>query len=182
MSDWNAADADLKVKRPGLLDRLTLTSPKSMTRRALKDAGAVEVSNADEPRFANIAAGLAEVLNLGAVDLFVIGGDGVNALAGRIDRPVVGATRALLDTYARTELEAVIAHCLVRHRHAGRRGVIVGFSDDVRAASLTRYPPALAAAIEKAQPHKGRHPGMYLVAEGPTHRPTEERIAALADL
>jgi hypothetical protein len=182
VNDWNAADADLKVKKPGLFDRLTLTSPKSLTRRALKEAGAVAVSSADEPRFANIATGLAEVLKLGPVDLFVIGGEGANALAGRTERPVVGLTRALLDTYARTELEAVVAHCLVRHRHAGRRGSIVGFSDDVRAVSLTRYPPALAAAIQRAQPHKGRHPGMYLVAEGPTHRPVEERIAALADL
>ena len=182
MSDWNAADADLKVKKPGLLDRLTFTSAKGLTRRALRDTGAVAVSSADEPRFANIATGLAETLKLGPVDLFVIDGDGANALAGRIDRPVIGLTRSLLDTYARTELEAVVAHCLVRHRHAGRRGVIVGFSDDVRAVSLTRYPPALAAAIEKAQPHKGRHPGMYLVAEGPTHRPVEDRIAALADL
>lgn len=182
MNDWNAADADLKIKKPGLLDRLTFTSPKGLTRRALKEAGAVGVSGGDQPRFANIATGLADVLKLGPIDLFVIDGDGANALSGRTDRPVVAATRSLLETYARTELEAVIAHCLVRHRNAGRRGVIVGFSDDVRAVALTRYPPALASAIEKAQPHKGRFPGMYLVADGPTHRPVEERLAALADL
>jgi hypothetical protein len=182
MNDWNAADADLKVPKPGLLARLSFTSPKSITKRALAEAEAGAISPEDEPRFANIAQGLAERLTFGGVDLYVIELGGPNALAGRAEKPVVAVTRSLLDNYARTELEAVVAHCLVRHRDAGRKGVRVGYADDVRAAALTRYPPALVAAIEKAHPYEGRFPGAYLVAAGPTHRPLQERIAALNDL
>jgi hypothetical protein len=182
VSDWNATDADLKVRKPGLIGRIALTSAKSLTRKALREAGARRISGADEPRLENIVAGLAERLDLGQVDTYLIDGRGANALAGRVERPVVGVTRALLDGYARTELEAVVAHCLVRFRDSGRRGAMVGFSDDVRAVALTRYPPALASAIEKAEPYGGRFGSLYLVAEGATHRPVKERIQALADL
>lgn len=182
MSDWNAADAELRVTKPGFLGRLALTSGKALTRKALSEASAVRVSAADEPRLENIATGLAERLGLGAVDLYVIEGAGPNALAGRIERPVVGVTRSLLEAFARTETEAVVAHCLVRHRSAGKRGTVVGYSDDVRAVALTRYPPALATAIDKAVPYDGRFAGLYLVAEGPTHRDKRDRIQALYDL
>ena len=182
VSDWNAADAEAKLKKPGLLGRITLTSTKALTRRALSDAAAARVEPGDEPRLLNIVAGLSERLGLGAVDTYVIDGAGANAFAGRAERPVVGVTKALLDGYARTELEAVVAHCLVRHKEAGKRGVIVGYSDDVRAVALTRYPPALISAIEKAEPYRGRFAPLYMVAEGPTHRPTQERAQALNDL
>lgn len=182
MSDWNASDADLKIRRPGLLARLTLTSTKASTRRALKDASATRAAPEDEPRLHNVVTGLAERLALGQVDVYVIEGRGANAMTGRTERPVVGLTRALLDTYARTELEAVVAHSLTRHRDAGRKGIVVGYSDDVRAVALTRYPPALAAALEKADPYTGRYASHYLVAEGATHRPVPERVQALNDL
>lgn len=177
--DWNAADADKLVKKPSLLGRIGLVSQKSLTRRALREAGARPVAGSEQPRFHNIASGLAERLGLGPVDLYVMEKGGPNALAGRTDRPVVAASLSLLESYARTELEAVVAHCLVRHREAGRRGVYVGYSDDVRAAALTRYPPALISAIEKADAYKGRNASFYLVAESPTHRPLEERVEAL---
>ena len=182
MSDWNASDADLKVRKPGLLARIALTSTKASTRRALKEALATRRTAADEPRLHNVVTGLAERLALGQVDVYVIEGRGANAMTGRTERPVVGVTRTLLDTYARTELEAVVAHSLTRHRDAGKRGIVVGYSDDVRAAALTRYPPALAAALEKADPYSGRFAAHYLVAEGPTHRPVPERVQALNDL
>ena len=182
VSDWNAADADRVVKKPGLLGRFALGSPKASTKRALKDAGARAIAGSEAPRLHNIVTGLAERLSLGRVDLFVIEEGGPNALTGRVEAPCIAVTTALLDAYARTELEAVIAHCLVRHREAGRRGAMVGFSDDVRAVALTRYPPALVAAIEKAEPYKGRFAGHYMVADGPTHRPVPERARALTDL
>ena len=140
------------------------------------------IKGTEEARLDNVIGGLAERLALGPVEVYVIGGQGANAMSGRIDRPVVGVTRALLDTYARTELEAVVAHCLVRHKNAGRKGTVVGYSDDVRAVALTRYPPALASALEKATPYEGRHASHYLVAEGLTHRPVPERVTALNDL
>lgn len=182
MSDWNATDADLKVRKTGFLGRIAFTPAKSLTRKALREAGAKRVTGADEPRLENIVTGLAERLGLAQVDTYLIEGNGANAFTGRVERPVIGITRELLDAYARTELEAVVAHCLARYREAGRKGSIVGYSDDVKAVALTRYPPALASAIEKAEPYKGRFAGLYLVAEGATHRPVQERIQALGDL
>jgi hypothetical protein len=179
INDWNAADADRHAKKPSLLGRIALASHRSMTNRALREAGARKVSGDEQPRLHNIASGLAERLRLGPVDLYVIDKGGPNALAGRTDRPVVAVTSSLLTTFARTELEAVVAHCLVRHRSAGRKGVPIGYSDDVRAVALTRYPPALIAAIRKAEPYTGRSAPFYLVGEGPTHRPVEERIEEL---
>lgn len=180
--DWNASDADRFIKKPSVLQRISLTSHKSLTRRALKEAGALPVAGSDVPRLHNIASGLGERLGIGSADLYVIENGGPNALTGRTDHPVVAVTRSLLEGYARTELEAVVAHCLVRHREAGRRGVFIGYSDDVRASALTRYPPALAAAIEKAHAYKGRYATFYLVADGPSHRSPKERIEALGDL
>jgi hypothetical protein len=182
INDWNAADADRDAPRPGLLERLSLSSAKRLTRMALKEADARPVAGSEQPRLHNIAAGLAERLGLGPVDIYVISGGGPNALAGRTERPCVAVTKSLLETYARTELEAVVAHCLVRHREAGRKGVRVGYSDDVRAVALTRYPPALAAALRKAKPNRGRFASSYMVADGPSHRDTPGRIEALADL
>jgi hypothetical protein len=180
-SDWNAADADMKGKKPGVLARIGLSSHKSATRRALREANARSVTGAEQPRLENIATGLAERLGLGPVDLFVFDG-GPNALAGRTERPVVAVSSTLVESYARTELEAVVAHCLVRHRESGRRGARVGYADDVRAAALTRYPPALVAALEKAEPYTGRNASFYMVATASTHRPLESRTEALGDL
>jgi hypothetical protein len=182
VDDWNASDVDRALPKTGLLARISLSSAKGLTRRALKDAGAKPVAGSEQPRLHNIASGLADRLGVGAVDLFVIDQGGPNALAGRTERPCVALTRSLLDTYARTELEAVVAHCLVRFRDAGRRATKIGYSDDVRAVALTRYPPALAAALEKAEPYPGRFASFYMVAEGPSHRPVPERIEALTDL
>lgn len=180
--DWNASDADRAIKKPSILQRIGLTSQKSLTRRALKEAGALAVAGSDAPRLHNLASGLGERMGIGAVDLFIIPEGAPNALTGRSDRPVIAVTRSMLDDFTRTELEAVVAHCLVRHREAGRRGVFVGYSDDVRASALTRYPPALVSAIKKAHSYKGRYATFYLVADGPSHRPPSERIEALEDL
>lgn len=182
VSDWNAADADKLVKKPSLLARMGFASQKALTRRALREAGARAVAGSEQPRFHNIASGLAQRLGLGPVDLYVIEGGGPNALAGRTDRPVVAASLSLLESFTRTELEAVVAHCLVRHREAGRRGVSVGYSDDVRAAALTRYPPALISALAKADAYKGRNASFFLVAQSPSHRSVEQRIEALGEL
>jgi hypothetical protein len=182
LDDWNAADADRAIPRAGLLGRIRLTSVKATARRALKDSGASPLTGDEQPRFRNIADGLAERLGLGRVDLFVIDRGGPNALCCKLERPTIAATKDLLESYTRTEVEAVVAHCLVRHRAAGHKGGPVGFSDDVRAAALTRYPPALASAIEKADPYRGRYAAFYLVADDPGHRPVAERVTAILDL
>jgi hypothetical protein len=179
--DWNAADVEKGLPKAGLLGRLGL-SAKRTAKRALRDSGARPLREGEFPRFTNIVEGLAGTLHTGAVDTYVIEGGGPNAFVCRIERPALALRVSLLETYTRTELEAVIAHCLVRSDTAGRKGSRVGFADDVRAAALTRYPPALAAALRKADPYRGRFPGYYLVADAPTHRPVEERAVALLDL
>lgn len=179
--DWNAGDVERDLPKPGLLGRLGLAS-KRTAKRALRDSGARPLREEEFPRFKNLVEGLAGTLQAGVVDTFVIETGGPNALVCRIERPTIALSVSLLETFTRTELEAVIAHCLVRSDTAGRKGSRVGFADDVRAAALTRYPPALAAALRKADPYEGRFPGYYMVADAPSHRPVEERAAALLDL
>ena len=109
----------------------------------------------------------------------------------------LAVTRALLEGFTRTELEAVVSHCLVRLNSVdldraslsvalgplGSGSIpTVGDRDDVAAAAVTRYPPALAAAIEKAEPRSGRYAAFWFVASGRSHRSASERAAALRDL
>ena len=182
VEDWNAPEAERAVSRPRLLERVPLPTTKTRARRALREVGARPLEVNEHPRAENIVAGLAERVASGPVRLWVYDAQGPNALTCRLDRPVIATARSLLESYTGTEIEAVIAHCLVRNRAAGRKGIRIGFSDDVRAAALTRYPPALAAALRKAEPYEGRFAAFYMVAEGPTHRPVEERALALLDL
>lgn len=179
--DWNAPDARRAAPRPGVFSRLGLP-PRFLAGRALKEAGARALGTGERERFRNLAEGLALKANTTAPDLWVIEEGGPNALSCRLERPVIAVSASLLDGYTRTEIEAVVAHCLARGRHAGKKGVVVGYDDDVRAVAMTRYPPALVAALRKAEPYRGRYGAFYLVAEGPTHRPLEERREALLDL
>ena len=72
-------------------------------------------ATADEaPRLHNIAIGLAEKLSVDPLSLWIIPEGGPNALACRVGGPALAVTRSLLDSYGRTELEAVVCHCLVR--------------------------------------------------------------------
>jgi hypothetical protein len=129
--------------------------------------------------------------------LFVIPDDVPNAMVCRAKGPALAVTRGLLDDFTRTELEAVIAHCMVRllstdverasmalaQGPLGTRSIPrVGYEDDVRAAAVTRYPPALADAVEKAKPMKGRYAPFWFVADDRSHRPAQERAAAIRDL
>lgn len=179
--DWNARDAERGLPRPGLLARLPLGSTRSLVRRALKEAGAKPLDEDTYPRARNIVDGLAETVGIPRADIFSFDGP-VNAFTGRSDHAVIALSTQLLEGFTRTELEAVVSHCLVRFREAGRRGVRVGYADDVRAVALTRYPPALSSALQKATPYPGRFAPLYLVADGPSHRPVAERIEALQDL
>lgn len=164
---------------------------------ALRHAGAVRCRPDDEPRFANIAAGLAGDIGLRAPALFVIDKGGPNSLACIARGPALAVTRSLLDNYTRTELEAVVAHGLVRLASGtieratlgialgplGSKSIPpVGGADDVHACALTRFPPALAAAVEKAEPRSGRYAPFWFVATGGGHRDVPARVAAIQDL
>ncbi|HYI46328.1 MAG TPA: hypothetical protein VE174_12795 [Actinomycetota bacterium] len=150
----------------------------------------------DDPRFTNIVHGLADRHGVPMPKLRVTEKVGPNAFVLRRG-PSIVVSRSLLDTFTRTEQEAVAAHSLVRlnsghlffaylaamlGRLGSRFAPKVGFEDDIHAAALTRYPPALASAIGKAKPVEDSSGVLWFVAHGPSHRPPTERIAALHDL
>ncbi len=164
---------------------------------ALRKAGARRCRPDDQPRLANIAAGLAQDLGMRPPALFLIEEGGPNSLACIARGPALAMTRSLLDTYTRTELEAVVAHGLVRLASGtieratlgialgplGTKSLPpIGRADDVHASALTRFPPALANAVEKAEPRSGRFAPFWFVAKEGGHRDISERVAALYDL
>jgi Zn-dependent protease with chaperone function len=171
---------------------------RSQGRRAIASIGARAARPGELDRIENLVAGLASDLGIEAPALLVFDEGGANALVARaagVHRIAFGAT--MVGEFSRTELEAVVAHCLVRVAAGqivaaqtglalGRLGAglvgVTGEADDVAAAGVTRYPPALAAAVEKCEPRAGRWAPLWFVAEGPSHVPAHERAAALLDL
>ncbi len=152
----------------------------------------------EAPRLQNISLGLARDLGVPPPDLYVIPAGGPNALVRNGGAGgVIAVTSALLDSFTRTELEAVVAHCLARLHSAhfaysnlaarwsdlgAGLAPRVGLGDDVRAAALTRYPPALAAALGKTDARIKRYAPLWFAADAPSHEPVAVRIAALSDL
>jgi hypothetical protein len=165
-------------------------------RRALGARAPVALDSEVAPRLSNVVAGLSGDLGVPAPRLWMVAGEGANAVVGRRGGPAVGFTRPLLESYTRTELEAVAAHCLVRlgrvglRREAvaaalgplgGRLGPLVDAREDATVAAITRYPPALASAIRKAAPSSIGAPFLF-VAPPPWHDDPEQRARAVADL
>ena len=164
----------------------------------LRRLGARALAEHEAPRLRNIAEGLARDLKVPAPSLYVLPHGGPNAFV-RKGGPggMVAITQALLDGYTRTELEAVVAHCLLRIQSdsflysnlAARWSDLgaglapqVGRRDDIAACALTRYPPALASALSKADAKVKRYAALWFVSEAPSHQPTAERIAAISQL
>jgi Zn-dependent protease with chaperone function len=163
-------------------------------RRMLRSAAARELGDA---RFANLVEGLALEHGLPVPHLYVSDEGGPNAFVLRRRGPSLVVRKSLLETYTRTEQEAVAAHCLVRlnsghlffahlaallGRTGSRFAPKVGYEDDTHTVALTRYPPALASAIQKAKPVEDSSGVLWFVAHGASHRSPVERIAALQDL
>lgn len=161
---------------------------------ALRSIGAQKMPAGDHLRWQNLVAGFASDLRTGAPSLWIVGADAPNALIVRYPRPAVAVSSGLLLSYTRTEIEAVVAHCILRLLDessmrrmsvavaVGRTGHGAGPGDDLKAASLTRYPPGLAAAISKAEPAIGRFAPFWFVAEAPGPLGPFERAAELLDL
>ena len=164
---------------------------------ALRSAGALRCTPEEQPRVWNIAQGLAKELRIKPPVLYVLEEGGPNSLACIARGPALAFTKSLLDGYTRTELEAVVAHGLVRLASGtidramlsvalgplGTKSLPpVGTADDVHACALTRYPPALANAVEKAESRSGRFAAFWFVGEGGGHRDPAERAAAIRDL
>jgi hypothetical protein len=151
----------------------------------------------DSPRAHNVAEGLAGDLGLDPPTLHLIPSGEPNALVFLGSGPSVALASSLLESFARTELEAVLAHSLIRFKETnvrramaavwwGRRGhrfaPEVGRDDDIRTCGLTRYPPALAAALRKAVIRDERFGPLWFVGTGPSHRKADERAVDVLDL
>jgi len=152
----------------------------------------------EAPRLVNLVSGIAGDLGVGSPRLYVLDSDGANALiASGGANGILAVTKPLVDDFTRTELEAVVAHCLLRLHSknfvysnlAARWSDLgaglaprVGIADDVKAAALTRYPPALAAAIEKCDENVRLYAPLWFVSNAPSHDPSADRAAAVADL
>ncbi len=176
----------------------------------------------EEPRYHNLVEGLCVSAGLPKPDLYVIDDDAPNSFAtGRNPaHAAVVVTTGLLQKLSRMELEGVLAHELIHIRRndilvtslgtalvglpllpAGRLAgrllaALVGRgreSDaDLGGVRLTRYPPGLAAALEKV---RANGPGAVTASQATAHLwisspldgddgPTrlEARIAALRKL
>ncbi len=137
---------------------------------ALRRSGARPAEVADHPRLHNLVKGLCAAHGVAMPGLYVIDETAVNAFSvGRsADHVSIAVTGGLLDAMSRVELEAVLAHELSRikdddvlvdtlavtmpvtarliHRALTRQREPQA---DLSAARMTRYPPALAAALTK---------------------------------
>jgi hypothetical protein len=164
----------------------------------LRRLGARPLPAGDAQRLENIVTGLSADLGVAAPDLYLMDRPGPNALVASGGRNgILAVTPSMLEGFTRTELEAVVAHSLLRMRSktfvysnlAARWSDLgaglaprVGASDDVRACALTRFPPALAAAIEKCDARIERYAPLWFASEAPSHEPAAARIALLKDL
>jgi heat shock protein HtpX len=183
-------------------------------RRVLASIGGRDADPVMDARLCNLAEGLSISAGLRQPRLIVIDSPGLNSMAAGIrpNQAVVGVTSGLLTELDRIELEAVLAEELMQIRHretlpatilvatfgVGRSLAIPGDRDaqaDQAAVALTRYPPALAAALDKleakgaavtGQPASLAH--LWLADPSPTAAPRRgrlsipERIEALREL
>jgi hypothetical protein len=164
----------------------------------LRKLGARALGSEEGARLRNIANGLAADLGVPQPELLVIPEGGPNAWIRASGRGgVLAVTASSLDTYTRTELEAMVAHCLTRihgpdfvySNLAARWSDLgaglaprIGHPHDVRAVALTRYPPGLVSAIQKADGRIRRYAPLWFAADAPSHAPAAERVSALGDL
>jgi hypothetical protein len=165
-------------------------------RLALRAARAEPLAADRHPRVHNLAVGVARQLGVAAPELRLLPTTRVNALACRAGfRLVLALSAGLVEGCTRTELEAVIVSLMLRtegdaiarSRLAAAFGPLAGPwgerdpGADLRAAAVTRYPPAVAAFLRKLDPDAGRYGPFYLAAS--SDRPTPaERAAEVADL
>ena len=150
-------------------------------KRAVATLGAREVTADEQPRLTNMVEGLASDLGVAPPVVKVLDGEDANAfvLGGR--SPQIGVTEGLLASYTRTELEAVVAHCLMRVQSGKKVAGPASLADDRASVGLTRYPPALASALRKAGPRPERSGVRWFVPEGGEPSP-EERAVEVLDL
>ena len=147
------------------------------------------------PRLANVLEGLAATLGLEKVSAATAPGSEAQAWLCPIGGgAVLVCSEGLLESFTRTELEAVVASLLVRRRdHKALRPLLaaalgslasrlgaVSAADDVRTLSVTRYPPALSSALRRARPEQGRAAAFAFAPLGPPS--PAQRAAEVLDL
>ncbi len=180
------------------------------------------VSPDDEPRYHNLVEGLCVSAGLPKPELYVIDDDALNSFAtGRNpDHAAIVVTSGLLGKLSRVELEGVLAHELAHIRNHDTLVTALGTTlvalplmpagslssrllstlvgrgrerdADMSGVRLTRYPPGLAAALEKLR--RDQAPGLpvsrataHLWISSPLDRDSgagrlEARIAALREM
>lgn len=158
----------------------------------LRRERAARVSEEEAPRLHNLIGGLSRDMNLPMPELWVAPGP-PNACALHLTKPMLCFRRELIDSFTRTELEAVGSFLLVAlTTGAARRetlpswavpkgGPIDHFTLDVYAASVTRYPPALASALQRCHPAPPAA-GVWLAGGDADNDEVETRAGALLDL
>ena len=182
----------------GLWAVKTFAEARWTDRVMLRRLGAAPLEGHEAPRLENLVAGIAADLGVEPPRLYVLEDGGPNALVATGGRTgILGVRKTVLESFTRTELEAVVAHCLLRLHSkefvysnlAARWSDLgaglaprVGAAQDVRAAALTRYPPALAAAIAKSDPAVARYGPLWFVADAPSHERSADRAALVEDL
>ena len=172
--------------------------PFVLLRRLERRFDGVVTAAGSEPRLENLVRGLSDDHRLVTPRVVVLEDAPPNAFVWRplFGTAVLAISRSYLEALSRTELEGVVAHCLVRIDSSDARAAtmaallgpigarvapMVGAFDDLGAASLTRFPPGLASAIGKAVPARASAP-LWFVSDGPSHRTAAIRIEELADL
>jgi hypothetical protein len=143
--------------------------------------GAVALDEADDPRLFNLIDGLSAIVGVTSPPVVMIDDDGANAgLLGVRRSPTLVLTRGLVAELDRLQLEGVVARELHRlgsadhlvestaagvvgwlspslaQRLAGdRHGLDAEITIDAEAVRHTRYPPGLAAALERVDARPG---------------------------
>jgi len=183
-------------------------------RRVLAAVGGRDADPVRDARLWNLVEGLSIGAGLRQPRLRVVDSPHLNALAAGTspDRAIVGVTSGLLAELDRIELEAVLAEELIQiRRHEtlpatvlaatfglGQAAALPDDRDagaDQAAVALTRYPPALAAALEKLDAKGSAVPGQpsYMAhlwladpnnpaVPGRGRLPLRDRIEALREL
>jgi hypothetical protein len=150
--------------------------------RALNALGAREIQVGSQPRLENLVAGLSSDLSIAPPRLALLDAPDFNAATVGGPQPHLIVTSGLLASATRTELEAVVAHCLARLVRGGRGPVpVLQPVDDICAAAVTRYPPALAAAIRKGSPRPDTGGARWFVP-AQEEGSSEERALEVLDL
>ena len=166
-------------------------------RLALRSIGARPPADGEAPRLTHLVSGLAADLGLSPPSVWLVDLPAPNALVCRAGGPALAVDARVPDLFTRTELEALVAHCLLRIDRPGLLRIAVaaglgplagpvaphvGEYEDSRTAAVTRYPPALASAMAKCSPVSGRFAAMFFVAGGHSHAPRDARFEAVSDL